>query len=86
MKAAYPTNDGPIFGRPAGIVDELICEDSGLLATTSCPKVRREIFLSGNEPTRPCDIHRVSTYDLLNQDKNFRELDKDASRDRVRPH
>jgi len=80
MKAAYPDNRGPDFERPEGIVEAIICEDSGLLATPYCKNIRKEIFIKGNEPTRQCDIHRVSRYDLLSPDKDFRELDKKASR------
>jgi penicillin-binding protein 1A len=86
MKAAYPTNRGPAFTRPPNIVEELICQASGLLSTPYCPKVVREIFIEGNEPTRVCDLHRVSSYDLLDKDKDFRELDREASRDKVVPH
>lgn len=86
MKAAYPTNRGPEFKRPPNIVEELICQASGLLSTPYCPKVVREIFIEGNEPTRVCDLHRVSSYDLLDKDKDFRELDREASRDKVVPH
>jgi membrane carboxypeptidase/penicillin-binding protein len=83
MKVAYPTNRGPDFVRPADIVEETVCEESGLLATPSCPKVRTEIFIAGNEPTRQCDLHRVSPYDLLDKSKDFRDIDKEASRDKV---
>jgi penicillin-binding protein 1A len=86
MKAAYPDNRGPDFNRPPNIIDELICQDSGLLSTPYCPRVVREIFIEGNEPTRQCDLHRVSSYDLLDKDKDFRELDKEASQDKVVPH
>lgn len=85
MKAAYPTNRGPAFRRPPNIIEELICVDSGLLSTPSCPKVVREIFIEGNEPTRQCDQHRVSSYDLLDKEKDFRELDREASRDKLVP-
>ena len=86
MKDAYPTNRGPAFNRPPNIIEELICQASGLLSTPYCPKVVREIFIEGNEPTRVCDLHRVSSYDLLDKDKDFRELDREASRDKVVPH
>jgi penicillin-binding protein 1A len=85
MKAAYPTNRGPAFNRPPNIIEELICQESGLLSTPYCPKVVREIFIEGNEPTRECDLHRISSYDLLEKEKNFRELDKEASRDKLTP-
>jgi penicillin-binding protein 1A len=86
MKAAYPDNRGPAFNRPPNIIEELICQESGLLSTTNCPKIVREIFIEGNEPTRPCDLHRVSSYDVLDKDKDFRELDKEESRNKVVPH
>ena len=82
MKAAYPQNRGPDFRRPENISEAIICEESGLLATPYCTNVRREIFIKGMEPTRQCDLHRVSPYDLLNPDKDFRELDKRVSRSR----
>lgn len=85
MKAFYPTNRGPAFTMPNNIVEELICEESGLLGTAYCPKVRREIFIGGSEPARQCDIHRVSRYDLLDKEKDFRELDREASREKVVP-
>ncbi len=85
MKAAYPTNRGPAFRMPDNIVEELICEESGLLGTPYCPKVHREIFVAESEPARQCDIHRVSQYDLLDKEKDFRELDREASREKVVP-
>jgi membrane carboxypeptidase/penicillin-binding protein len=86
MKAAYPDNRGPDFERPAGITEAMVCVESGLTATPYCPNVRREIFIEGFEPQRQCDLHRVSAYDLLDKDKDFRELDKEASEDREIPH
>jgi penicillin-binding protein 1A len=85
MKAFYLTNRGPAFRVPENIVEDLICEESGLLGTPYCPKVRREIFIAGSEPARQCDIHRVSAYDLLDKEKDFRELDREASREKVVP-
>jgi len=85
MKAAYPFNRGPEFERPEGIVEAIICEDSGLLATPYCKTVRREIFIEGFEPKRQCDLHRVSDYDLLNPDRDLRELDKENYREREIP-
>ncbi len=85
MKAFYPTNRGPAFTVPDNIVEEIICGESGLLGTPYCPKVHREIFIGGSEPGRQCDIHRVSQYDLLDKEKDFRELDREASREKVVP-
>ncbi len=85
MMAAHPGNTGPEFVRPDGLTEAIICEESGLLATPYCRKVRRELFIEGLEPTRQCDLHRVSAYDMLDPDKDFRALDKEASQDLHNP-
>ncbi len=85
MKAAHPGNIGPEFIRPDGITEAMVCEESGLLATPYCKKVRREIFIEGFEPERRCDLHRISAYDLLDPDKDFRDLEKEASEERHVP-
>jgi membrane carboxypeptidase/penicillin-binding protein len=86
MRAAHPSNRGPEFERPPNITETIICEETGLLATPFCREnAHREIFIEGMEPTRHCDLHRISPYDLLNPDKDFRDLDREASRGRE-PH
>jgi len=85
MRAAYRRRLGPDFPRPEAITEAMICEESGLLATPYCEKVRREIFIEGMEPVRQCDLHRVSPYDLLDPDRDFREMDKEATRDEELP-
>jgi membrane carboxypeptidase/penicillin-binding protein len=32
--------------------------DTGKLAVPGCPRVIREAFLAGTEPTQACDLHR----------------------------
>ena len=85
MRAAYPSGYGPDFPRPEKITEAMICEESGLLATPYCKIVRREIFIEGMEPVRQCDLHKVSPYDLLDSDRDFREMDKEALRDKELP-
>lgn len=77
MKAAYPNNISPDFIRPSGISEAIVCVETGLRATPYCEKVRREIFIEGTEPTRRCDLHSISKYDLLNTDREFKDLDHD---------
>jgi len=36
-----------------------ICDESGNLAGSSCPKVRTEWFINGTEPTSTCESHGV---------------------------
>ena len=46
------------FDVPDDIVWRDVDPTSGGLATSSCPEVRHEPFLSGTEPQEPCDLHR----------------------------
>ena len=85
MRAAYRRRPGPDFTRPAAITEAMICDESGLLATPYCERVRREIFIEGMEPVRQCDLHRVSPYDLLDPDRDFRDMDKETNRDEGLP-
>ena len=85
MSAGHPGNVAPEFVRPPNIAEAIVCEETGLLATPYCKKVRREIFIEGMEPERHCDLHRVSPYDLMNPDKDFRDLDREASKGRDSP-
>jgi penicillin-binding protein 1B len=45
------------FDVPEGVVFVDIDKDTGKLATPACPKVFRESFVAGTEPTEPCPIH-----------------------------
>ena len=85
MLAAHPGNRGRDFDRPDGITEAMVCVESGLTATPYCRNVRREMFIEGFEPKRQCDLHNVSAYDLLDKDKDFRELDREASQEREIP-
>jgi penicillin-binding protein 1B len=45
------------FEVPEGIAFADIDRDTGQLATPTCPRVFHEAFLSGTEPTGPCQLH-----------------------------
>jgi penicillin-binding protein 1B len=45
------------FRVPPGILQRLVCCDSGLLATSGCPRKQIEPFLSDRPPERFCDVH-----------------------------
>jgi penicillin-binding protein 1B len=45
------------FDTPPGIVEEMICPDSGQLATAGCKERRQEYFLSEGRPNGYCTIH-----------------------------
>jgi penicillin-binding protein 1B len=46
------------FEVPDGITFVEIDRDTGKLALPGCPRVVREAFVSGTEPTESCDLHR----------------------------
>jgi len=46
------------FVRPDGIVTANIDPETGLLATSRCPRVYEESFLDGTEPLEVCYLHR----------------------------
>ncbi|MFC1569021.1 penicillin-binding protein 1A [bacterium] len=60
MRMAHDTLELPIahFVQPSsGVVRLKVCADSKLKANESCPKVLNEVFLSGTEPLKACDMH-----------------------------
>ena len=46
------------FESPGGIVSIMIDPESGMPATSACPKVRREVYIAGTEPVGSCPLHR----------------------------
>jgi len=46
------------FPVPPGIVFREIDRETGALATSGCRAVVREAFVAGDEPTKPCPLHR----------------------------
>ncbi|HEX2719703.1 MAG TPA: PBP1A family penicillin-binding protein [Candidatus Deferrimicrobium sp.] len=60
LRALYP-GSGPVRLRPPeGIEFAEIDPESGFLATTACPLVFREAYLSGTAPKEPCPLHPVN--------------------------
>jgi penicillin-binding protein 1B len=49
------------FESPGGVVSIMIDPESGMPATSSCPKVRREVYIAGTEPVGTCPLHRGRT-------------------------
>jgi penicillin-binding protein 1B len=47
------------FRVPPGIMQRLVCSNSGLLATSACPRKQIEPFLSDHPPEQFCDVHGV---------------------------
>ena len=59
MKAALAGRSSVPFEAPEGVSFVDICAESGKLPTPSCPKVIRESFIAGTEPTQTCDVHKA---------------------------
>ncbi len=58
MKTVRPDSmSSDSFPVPDSIVTAAVCEQTGQLATPSCPLVRYEVFTAGTEPTTPCALH-----------------------------
>ncbi len=56
MKQIYQDTLSP-FPVPPEIVTLPICEQTGKLATSLCPRARYEVFIQGTEPTAGCPLH-----------------------------
>src|SRR4051812_1360538 len=60
MSRALAGHASVSFEVPPGIVFVDIDKDTGKVATAACPKVFREAFLAGTEPTEICHEHPVN--------------------------
>jgi len=45
------------FDAPEGVVTADVDSETGLLATTNCPKVHSEVFIAGTQPVELCRLH-----------------------------
>ncbi len=57
MKEAVEVYGHQDFTPPDGIVMLNTCAQTGLLATTGCPRVVQDAFIAGTEPTKYCRLH-----------------------------
>jgi membrane carboxypeptidase/penicillin-binding protein len=76
MKTAYRGRHAPPFVAPEGIVNRVVCERTGLLATESCPDIRKEVFIEGTEPTRACDRHGSGSSRPIQDIESIEDLDR----------
>ncbi len=68
------------FVRPEGIVDRLVCADSGQLPSPACPRIQSEIFDERNVPTRTCELHQPGVVDVRDPAGDFESIDSGAGR------
>jgi penicillin-binding protein 1B len=58
MMAALSGRPNAVFAPPPGIAFVTIDRDTGKLAQPGCPRILREAFIAGTEPTELCELHR----------------------------
>ncbi|UPT74629.1 MAG: PBP1A family penicillin-binding protein [Elusimicrobiota bacterium] len=58
MKEAAADRPGEPLPRPEGIVEIVVCPESGMVARSGCPGKRDELFIAGDEPRSDCALHR----------------------------
>lgn len=58
MNEVRPWMNPQAFRVPPGVVQRVICGQSGKLANPRCPDKRMEYFLAENELKEYCNIHR----------------------------
>jgi len=56
MREAHRGLPVKYFPVPPGIVFVDVCAESGLLPSERCPKVVKEVFIKGTEPTQRCNL------------------------------
>jgi penicillin-binding protein 1A len=76
VMAYYRDHSGEPFPEPEGIVHRVICEESGLMMSTGCSEVRREVFIDGTEPRRYCDRHPLSAHSSEEAGASYEDLDR----------
>jgi len=58
MKDIHKNLEPKEFSRPeSGLITIRVCADSGLLPTSLCTHTINEVFLTGTEPRKACDVH-----------------------------
>jgi penicillin-binding protein 1B len=62
MRRALAGRPNRAFEVPEGVSFVDIDKDTGQLATGSCPRVYREAFLAGQEPTESCQTHGSNSF------------------------
>ncbi|MGQ9707174.1 MAG: penicillin-binding protein 1A [bacterium] len=59
------------FENRGNLVRVAVCEESGLISTTKCKKVRVETFIAGTEPTKHCDMHKEHDFFDIDSKKTY---------------
>lgn len=80
MAEAVKGQPESFFARPEGIVERLICRDSGQLPSPACSNIEAEIFAEDRVPSRTCELHQPGVVDVRDQAGGFESIDARSSR------
>jgi penicillin-binding protein 1A len=58
-------------GDVKDLTSALICQESGLLATSKCTRVINETFITGTAPTKFCDMHELPPIDKVDTELRY---------------
>jgi penicillin-binding protein 1B len=67
MKAAHKHRsyrDATDFAVPDGVVSAQVDVDSGMLATSACPKVTTNYYILGTQPVQFCPLHQGGSTEI----------------------
>jgi len=68
MDRIYKNVDAKTLLRPANLVDRVICQESGKIATDFCENVRTDFFKSGKQPNSFCEsLHRPEPEEIIEE-------------------
>jgi penicillin-binding protein 1A len=67
------------------IVREVICDESGMLANEYCPSTHVETFTRGEEPTKKCNVHGISSNSSGNTEPSTPEVTPNHTEPRTEP-
>jgi penicillin-binding protein 1A len=68
------------FSRPEGVVERLVCRDSGQLPSPACANIGAEIFAESRVPQRTCELHQAGAVDARDEAGGFESIDARSSR------
>jgi len=66
---------GSDFSKPDSVVYARVCDLTGYLATTRCPKIRDEVFIIGSEPKQECKFHKYGIPSQEFQTPDYRTIE-----------
>lgn len=67
------------FKRPSGLIEANICVGTHLLTCDFCPHSKKELFISGTQPTRTCHFKKENLQDQPHKETSNKKGKKNAT-------